>query len=183
MTTSSGNRSDHFPAIEKKHGKPVSHWLKQLAALKGAKYEDQMSLLRDTHGFSRTHANAVVMHFRGSTTSKRFASPAEYFAAQTPDKAATMKLIFSTITKKHPTLELVMAWNQPMLRIDGHYVLGVSASTNHLTINPFSVDALNSCNERLRGYKVNKYTFTVPVDWKVDSALLLALVKARLAER
>ena len=183
MASASGDRSEFFPAIEKKHGKPVSHWLKQLTTLKGAKYEEQMAFLRDEHGFSRTHANAVVMQFRGSTTSKRFASPEEYFAAQTPEKATTMKSIFSAITKKHPSLELVVAWNQPMLRSDRHYVLGVSASTNHLTINPFSGDALNACAERLRDYKVNKYTFTVPVDWKVDTTLLLALVKARLAER
>jgi len=29
---------------------------------------------------------------------------------------------------------------------------------------------------------VNKTTFTVPLDWKVDAPLLLALTKARLAE-
>lgn len=183
MTSSSGDRSNHFPAIEKKHGKPVEHWLKQLNKLKGAKYEEQMAFLRDTHGFSRTHANAVVMQFRGSTTSRRFASPEEYFSAQSPEKTATMQAIFSTIMKKHPSLELVVAWNQPMLRVGRHYVIGVSASTNHLTINPFSVDALASCAERLRGYKVNKNTFSVPIDWKIDAALLLALVKARLAER
>lgn len=183
MTTSSGSRSDHFPAIEKKHGKPISHWLKQLAALKGAKYEDQMALLRDTHGFSRTHANAVVMQFRGSTTSRRFSTPEAYFASLDPSKAATMRSIFAAITKRHQSLELVMAWNQPMLRIEGHYVLGVSASTNHLTINPFSTAALEACATKLRDYRVNKHTFTVPVDWKVDSSLLLALVKVRLGER
>jgi uncharacterized protein YdhG (YjbR/CyaY superfamily) len=35
---------------------------------------------------------------------------------------------------------------------------------------------------KLAGYKVNKTTFIVPVDWKVDAALLRAMVKARLAE-
>jgi len=34
----------------------------------------------------------------------------------------------------------------------------------------------------LSGYTVNKTTFIVPVDWKVDAALLRAMVKARLAE-
>ena len=182
MTTSSGSRSNFFPAIEKKHGKPIAHWLKQLAVLGNAKYEEQMALLRDRHGFSRTHANALVMHHRGSTTSKRFATPKEYFSAQDPRKAATMKKIFSAITAKHPHLELVIAWNQPMLRTDGHYILGVSASTNHLTINPFSSNALEACSKKLNDYTVNKETFTVPVDWQVDTALLNALVKVRLSE-
>jgi uncharacterized protein YdhG (YjbR/CyaY superfamily) len=35
---------------------------------------------------------------------------------------------------------------------------------------------------KLTNYTVNKKTFIVPVDWKVDAALLHAMVKARLAE-
>ncbi|NCZ67441.1 MAG: DUF4287 domain-containing protein, partial [Acidimicrobiia bacterium] len=54
-------RSAHFPAIEKKHGKPVSHWLKLLAPLRGRPYTEQMALLQGRHRFSRNHANAVVM--------------------------------------------------------------------------------------------------------------------------
>ena len=179
----SGERANFFPAIEKKYGKPVEHWLKQLTKLKQAKYDDQMSFLRDTHGFSRTHANAVVMQFRGSTTSKRFATVDDFFGALDATKAQTMKAIFAAIQKKFPKLELVVAWNQPILRIEGHYVLGVSASTNHLTINPFSTAALADSAVKLQKYKVNKNTFTVPVDWKIDAALLHALVKSRLAER
>ena len=142
-----------------------------------------MAFLRDEHGFSRTHANAVVMHFRGSTTSKRFATVDDLFGSLDPIKAQTIKAIFASIQKKFPKLELVVAWNQPILRIDSHYVLGVSASKNHLTINPFSTAALADSATRLQKYKVNKNTFTVPVDWKIDAALLHALVKSRLAER
>jgi len=36
--------------------------------------------------------------------------------------------------------------------------------------------------ERLTGLKVNKKTFIVPVDWKVDARLLRDMVKARIAE-
>lgn len=142
-----------------------------------------MAFLRDTHGFSRTHANAVVMHFRGSTTSKKFATANELFNSLDPTKAKTMKAIFSTIQKRFPELELVVAWNQPMLRIERHYVIGVAASKNHLTINPFSADALHANAAKLKKYTVNKNTFTVPIDWKIDAALLHALVKSRLAER
>ena len=84
--------------------------------------------------------------------------------------------------EKYPKLELVIAWNQPMLRIDGKYVFGLSASKNHLTLNPFSSDVLESMESKLAGYKVNKTTFIVPVDWKVDATLLRAIVKARIAE-
>ena len=128
------------------------------------------------------HANAVVMHFRGSTTSKRFSTPKQFFAQLDPQKKKTAELIFSTIMEKFPKLELVIAWNQPMLRIDGKYVFGLSASKNHLTLNPFSSDVLESMESKLAGYTVNKKTFIVPVDWKVDANLLRTMVKARIAE-
>jgi uncharacterized protein YdhG (YjbR/CyaY superfamily) len=182
MTTNDGDRSQFFPAIEKKHGLPVSHWLSELSELGEAKYPEQIAYLRENHGFSQAHANAVVMHFRGSTTSKRFSTPKQYFAQLDPQKKKTAELIFSTIMEKYPKLELVIAWNQPMLRIDGKYVLGLSSSKNHLTLNPFSTDVLELMSSKLTDYKVNKHTFVVPVDWKVDASLLRAMVKARLAE-
>jgi uncharacterized protein len=182
MTDASGDRSKFFPAIEKKHGQPVSHFLSELGELTDAKYPEQIAYLRENHGFSQAHANAVVMHFRGSTTSKRFSTPKQFFAQLDPQKKKTSELIFSTIMEKFPKLELVIAWNQPMLRIDGKYVFGLSASKNHLTLNPFSSDVLELMESKLAGYKVNKNTFIVPVDWKIDAALLRAMVKARLAE-
>ena len=86
MPTNDGDRSQFFPAIEKKHGLPVSHWLSELSELDEAKYPEQIAYLRENHGFSQAHANAVVMHFRGSTTSKRFSTPKQYFAQLDPQK-------------------------------------------------------------------------------------------------
>jgi hypothetical protein len=42
--------------------------------MKGRTYDEQMALLQGDHGFSRAHANAVVMYTRGSTTSRRFST-------------------------------------------------------------------------------------------------------------
>ena len=182
MIDASGDRSKFFPAIEKKHGQPVSYFLNELAELTDTKYPEQIAYLRENHGFSQAHANALVMRFRGSTTSKRFSTPKQYFAQLDPQKKKTAEAIFAAITEKYPKLELVIAWNHPMLRIDGKYVFGLSESKNHLTLNPFSTDVIESIKSKLSGYTVNKTTFIVPVDWKVDAALLRAMVKARLAE-
>lgn len=182
MPTASGDRSQFFPAIEKKHGLPMSHWFSALEELTNAKYPEQIAYLRENHGFSQAHANAVVMHFRGSTTSKRFSTPKQYFAQLDPQKRATATNIFDVIMEKFPALELVIAWNQPMLRVDGQYVFGLSESKNHLTLNPFSSEVLEAFLPKLAKYTVNKKTFIVPVDWKADAALLRGIVKARLAE-
>lgn len=181
MPTASGDRSAQFPAIEKKHGQPVAFFLQQLAELGEAKYDEQTAFLQENHGFSRAHANAVVMYARGSTSSKRFTTPAEYFKTLDPVAAKTMRAIFAAITDKHPDLELVMAWNKPMLRTGKDYVFGADAAKGHILLLPWG-SALEHVADRLAKYEVNKKTVRVPLDWKVDAALLRAMVKVRLSE-
>jgi uncharacterized protein YdhG (YjbR/CyaY superfamily) len=141
-----------------------------------------MALLREGHGFSRAHANAVVMTHRGSSTTRRFPTPDDWFASVDPEAAATARAIFAAIQKRIRSLELVTAWNQPMLKAPSGYVFGLSAAKAHLTLNPFSESALADCADRLAGYRRAKQTFQVPFGWKVDSQLLVAMVRIRLAE-
>ena len=168
MADTSGDRSRFFPAIEKKYGEKIQHWISRLQDLETTKYPDQIAYLRENYGFSQAHANALVMYFRGSTTSKRVATPSEYFKSIDPVARKTAKLI--------------IAWNQPMLRQGKAYIIGISVSKNHMTINPFSDDVIKLFKKRLSKYTVNKTTFTVPLDWKVDGVLLRSIAKARLAE-
>ena len=183
MAGSSGDRTRFFPAIEKKHGGSISSWLERLAELNEAKYPEQIAYLRENHGFSQIHANALVMYFRGSPTSKRFTKPEDYFASLAPGTARTARAIFDEIMQAHPELELVVAWNQLMLRAsDGRYVLGLSAASNHILLNPFSERVLAAVEDDLRDFGTLKRTFKVPVDWQVDAALLRRMVDARLAE-
>jgi uncharacterized protein YdhG (YjbR/CyaY superfamily) len=181
VPTKSGDRAAHFPAIEKKHGKPVQFWLRELADLGDAKYQDQIDLLRERHGFSQTHANAVVMYHRGSTTSRRVDTPEAYLAALDEPKRTTARAIFAAITAKYPDLELVIAWNQPMLKRGKDYVFGLSAAKAHLLIAPWG-GISDTVRARLKGLKANKKTIRVPVDWKVDAPLLRLMVKERLAQ-
>jgi uncharacterized protein len=182
VTSQSGDRSSYFPAIERKHGQPVSHWLEQLAALGTNRYPDMMAFLREQHGFSQSHANALVQWARGSTSSQRFTSVSEYLDQLDPAKRSGVHAVISAITAAFPHLEVVMAWNQPMLRQGRDYVFGISVAANHLTLNPWSIEVLERFGDRLRDYTVNKHTFVVPLDAAVDANLLCDLVAARLAE-
>jgi uncharacterized protein YdhG (YjbR/CyaY superfamily) len=93
-----------------------------------------------------------------------------------------MKAIFAVIQKKFPQLELVIAWNQPMLRIGKQTIFGMSASKNHILINPFSKDVLQAHEEKLSKFVVSKHTFQIPIDWKPNATLLHSLVRGRLKE-
>jgi uncharacterized protein YdhG (YjbR/CyaY superfamily) len=176
------SREAHFPAIEKKYGEKMAYWFKVMTKLEGKKYPEQIAHLRENYGFSQAHANALVMFSRGSESSKRFATHSDFYKSVTPEQAKTMKAIFKAITTKFPQLELVIAWNQPILRVGKQSILGVSASKNHLTINPFSIDVLEAHEKKLTDFVVNKYTFQVPTDWKANTSLLQSLVRTRLKE-
>lgn len=182
MATGSGDRSKFFPIIEKKYGKPIAHWFKLLKDLGEAKYADQISLLRDRYEFSQAHANAVVMYHRGSESSKRHDDPSAYFKTLEPHKAKLAKAIFAAIRTKYPRLEMVIAWNQPMLKHGEHYVFGLSASKNHLLINPHSKKVLATLAPRLKSLEVSKHTVRIPLDWKVNASLLHAMVRERISE-
>jgi uncharacterized protein YdhG (YjbR/CyaY superfamily) len=176
---SSPDRASYFPAIEKRYGKPMSYWFTQMKKVKGEKYADQMAFLQEEHGFSRAHANALVLYSRGSTSSRRYETFDEYLATLDDTKATTMRAIFGALTPKFRKAEVVIAWNQPMLKQDGRYLFGASAQKAHILIAPFDADIIDEFRPRLEGYQVNKKTIRVPVDWKVDKKLLVDMVQSQ----
>jgi uncharacterized protein YdhG (YjbR/CyaY superfamily) len=182
MTAKDPSREAHFPAIEKKYGEKMKYWFGIMSKLEGKKYPEQIAHLRENYGFSQTHANALVMFSRGSTSAQRFDKPADYYKTITPEQAKTVRAIMKVIQTKYPKLELVMAWNQPMLRDGTKYVFGISATKGYLLMAPWSTEVLDAFRPKLDGYIVNKKTIQIPSDWEVDSKLLLQIVKARLAE-
>ena len=176
------SREAHFPAIEKRYGEPMKYWFAVMKKLDGKKYPEQVAHLRENFGFSQAHANALVMYSRGSTSAVRFKTLADYYKSISAEQAKTVRAIFKAIQSKYPKLELVIAWNQPMLREGTKYVFGVSATKGYLLMAPWSTDVLEEFLPKLEGYKVNKKTIQIPSDWDVDAKLLNQMVKARLAE-
>ena len=182
VATKDPSREAHFPSIEKKYGHKMSYWFSVMKDLADEKYPAQIAFLRENYGFSQAHANALVMYSRGSLSAKRFNTPTQFYQSVGKDQAKTMRTIFKAITTKYPKAELVIAWNQPMIKIDGHYVFGASASSKHILISPWSADVIAAFAAKMADLVVKKKTIGVPNDWDVDSKLILALVKARLAE-
>jgi uncharacterized protein YdhG (YjbR/CyaY superfamily) len=122
------------------------------------------------------------MYSRGSISAHRYETPAHYYKSIDPTQAKTIKKVIKAIQDKYPELELVIAWNQPMLRKGTFYVFGASVSKNHISIAPWSTEVLDIFRPKLTEYRVTKKTIAVPNDWEVDVKLLQAMVKARLAE-
>lgn len=72
-----------------------------------------------------------------------------------------------------------------MLRNTKGYVIGCSAASKHVSLNPFSMVVMDRFHDRLgaiAGGNVTSHLFSVPLGWTVDSDLLAGLVSARLTE-
>jgi len=122
------------------------------------------------------------MYSRGSVSAKRFETPAQYYKTIDPKQATTMRKIFKVIQTKYPKTELVIAWNQPMLKLGNDYIFGATVATKHILIAPWSTVVLETFRDRLEHLDVKKKTIGVPNDWKVEEKLILDMVKARIAE-
>jgi uncharacterized protein YdhG (YjbR/CyaY superfamily) len=182
MPTKDPKREAHFPAIEKRYGEPMKHWFAVMKTVAGKRYPEQIAHLRENYGFSQAHANALVLFSRGSVSSQRHATPTDYFKSIDAQQARTMRAIFKVVRTKYPELELVIAYNQPMLRKGTQYVLGAGALKKYILINPFSKAVIDAFTPKLKGYRVLKHTITIPNDWEIDEKLLVALAKARIKE-
>jgi uncharacterized protein YdhG (YjbR/CyaY superfamily) len=182
MPVNKHDRAAHFPKIEARYGQPMKYWFGVMKEIADRKYPEQVAYLKEEHGFSQAHANALVMYSRGSKSSKRFDDFAGFLKKHDAVKQKTVRRIFQVIKKKYPKLELVIAWNQPMLKLGTSYLFGVSISKNHILIAPFNSKVLQSMEKELLDYKVNKKTVQVPVDWKVDQKILLKMISLNLKE-
>lgn len=176
-----GDRTRFWPAIEARTGRPMSDWFDVLAAFPGTSYPEQVAFLREEHGFSQAHANALVMFMRGSATSRRFTTLDGYLATADRAAASTLRRIFEGLLERHPGTEVVIAWNHPLLSTGGQHLLGVSMSARRLLLAPWSVEVLDAFRPRLADYTLNRRTVRLPFDWDIDEQLLDDLVAAELS--
>ena len=54
----------YFPSIEKKYGKPISHWMTILKKHKTKTHMEMVGVLKTEYEMGHGHANAIVHVFR-----------------------------------------------------------------------------------------------------------------------
>lgn len=64
MTEKVTGPASYFPSIEKKYGKPIEHWMKELDSVRDEKHMDQVAFLKEHHAMGHGHANAIVAVYR-----------------------------------------------------------------------------------------------------------------------
>lgn len=56
--------ASYFPSIEKKYGKPIEHWMKELKNVSKLAHMEQVAYLKEKFEMGHGHANAIVSVFR-----------------------------------------------------------------------------------------------------------------------
>ena len=57
--------ASYFPSIEKKYGKPITHWKALLGKMPAStRHSDMVAMLKAEHEMGHGHANAIVAHYR-----------------------------------------------------------------------------------------------------------------------
>ena len=56
--------ASYFPSIEKKYGKPIDYWMKELKKVSQLAHMEQVAHLKEKFEMGHGHANALVAVFR-----------------------------------------------------------------------------------------------------------------------
>jgi hypothetical protein len=56
--------ASYFPSIEKKYGKPIEYWMKELKKVSKLAHMEQVAHLKENFEMGHGHANAIVAVFR-----------------------------------------------------------------------------------------------------------------------
>lgn len=75
-----------------------------------------------------------------------------------------------------------VSYGVPALKVTGRPLIGVAASAEHLSIFPFSPEALDTVRPDLDDYSTSKGTLRFTPDRPVPDDVIERLVRSRLAE-
>ena len=65
----------YFPSIEKKYGKPVSHWIALIDSSELTRHKELVDWLKTGYGIGHGHATALVGHALAQRTAGKGPNP------------------------------------------------------------------------------------------------------------
>ena len=113
----------------------------------------------------------------------KFASVAEYIAAQPPRTRAALRKVRGAIRKGVPKAEEIISYQIPAYRLSGRIVIYFAGWKEHYSVYPAQRRLVAAFKERLAPYEVNnKGTIRFPLSEPVPVALIQAIARFRANE-
>jgi uncharacterized protein YdhG (YjbR/CyaY superfamily) len=105
-----------------------------------------------------------------------------YFASLTPAVRTRMKAIRDMVRAIAPDAVEVFSYGIPGFKLDGKPLVWYAAFTHHTSLYPMTATIRRTHEAALKGYKMSTGTVQFPLEKPLPTALVMRLVKARLAE-
>lgn len=112
----------------------------------------------------------------------KYDSIADYFASLPEDQSRHIQSLVDFVTQHYPQLELVIAWNQPMFKLNGKYVIGFMPTKKHTNLLTVTDTAITTLEPELSAFKHGTRSISLPFDWVIDSALIGRVITLRAEE-
>lgn len=106
----------------------------------------------------------------------------EYLAGIPEPQKAALERVRQFVRRAVPDAEEGVSYGLPAFRYRGRPLLGVRAGKNHLSVFPFSPEAVDAAREALAGFDLSKGTVRFTPDAPVPDAALEELLRHRVRE-
>lgn len=106
----------------------------------------------------------------------------QFYASLPADQAEHISSLVAYVAKKYPQLELVIAWNQPMFKLKGKYLIGFMPTKKHTNLLTVTDTAITALGEDISAYKHGTRSISLPFDWKIDDGLMKKVIQLRASE-
>lgn len=92
--------------------------------------------------------------------------------------------VLAWVHETFPSLEMRIAWNQPMFVMSGTFIIGFSVAKGHLAVAPESqtIEQFQSCFDRA-GYTYGKNLLQIKWHQHIDYELLATIIQTNMREK
>jgi uncharacterized protein YdhG (YjbR/CyaY superfamily) len=143
-------------------------------------------------GFGRTRAVSVAAeavgpesllgNASGTFQSSSMATFDEYLATVPDPQKAELERLRQVVRRAVPDVEEAVSYGVPAFKYKKRPLLGFRASKNHLSVFPFSPEAIDAARDALAGFDLSKGTVRFTPDRPIADAALEQLLRHRLSE-
>jgi uncharacterized protein YdhG (YjbR/CyaY superfamily) len=106
----------------------------------------------------------------------------QYLATLPEPERAELERIRQVVRRAVPEAEEATSYGMPAFKYKRRPLLGLRASKNHLSVFPFSPEAIDAARGALAGFDLSKGTVRCTPDRPIPEAALLELLRHRLRE-
>jgi uncharacterized protein YdhG (YjbR/CyaY superfamily) len=106
----------------------------------------------------------------------------DYLAGLPADQKDALERVRAVVVETAPEAEEGRSYGMPAYLYEGRPLLGFRTAKKHLSIFPFSPEAIDAVKDRLGDFELAKGTVRFTADKPVPDDVLADLVRARMAQ-